>query len=65
VRNKRARKCLKWKELIIEIQSTWNLKIKLIPAVIRVTKNISKSFRKYLSSLPGNHDIKGYRKQPY
>jgi hypothetical protein len=40
-------------------------KNKITPAVIRVTKNISKLFRKYLSSLPGNHDIKDQRKQPY
>ena len=43
----------------------WNVKTKLITAVIKATENISKSFRKCLSSLPGNRDIKGYRKQPY
>jgi hypothetical protein len=33
-------------------------KKKVIPAITRATGTISKSFRKYLSNIPGNYDIK-------
>jgi hypothetical protein len=29
------------------------------------TTTISKSFRKYLSNIPGKREIRNYRKQPY
>jgi hypothetical protein len=32
--------------------------------VIGATKTISKSTRKFLSSITGKHEIKNYRKQP-
>jgi hypothetical protein len=51
-------KILKCKDLIIEIQCMWNAKTKVPPVIIGATGTISKSFRKYLSSLPGKHDIK-------
>ena len=47
---KEAEKILKYKDLIIEIQRMWNVKIKLIPAIIGATGTISNSFRKYVSS---------------
>jgi len=47
---KEAEKILKYKDLIIEIQRMWNVKTKLIPAIIGATGTISKSFRKYVSS---------------
>jgi hypothetical protein len=34
----------------------------MIPAVIGATGTISKSFRKYVSDVPGNHDIKELQK---
>jgi hypothetical protein len=49
---KEAEKILKYKDLIIEIQSMWNLKTKVIPVIIGATGTISKSFRKYLISVP-------------
>jgi hypothetical protein len=33
----------------------WNVKIRVIPVIIGATGTISKSFRKYVSSIPGNH----------
>jgi hypothetical protein len=40
----------------------WNVKTNVIPVIIGATGNISKSFRKYLSNVPGIHEV---RKQPY
>jgi hypothetical protein len=34
----------------------------VIPAIIGETGTISKSFRKYLSNLPGRHEIKELQK---
>jgi len=36
----------------------WNVKTKVIPVIIGVTGTISKSFRKYVSNIPGNHEVK-------
>ena len=37
----------------------WNVKTKVIPGMIGVTGSISKSSRKYLSNIPGMHEIEG------
>jgi hypothetical protein len=55
---KEAEKILKYKNLIIEIKRMWNVKTKVMPVIIGATGTISKSFRKYFSSIPGKHDIK-------
>jgi hypothetical protein len=39
----------------------WNVKTKVIP-VIGATETISKSFRKYMSNIPGNHEVKELHK---
>jgi hypothetical protein len=62
---KETEKILKYKDLIIEIQRMWNVKAKVIPVILGATGTISKSFRKYVSNIPGNHDVRNYRKQPY
>jgi len=36
----------------------WNVQTKLIPVIIGATGTISKSFRKYMSNVPGNHEVK-------
>jgi hypothetical protein len=36
----------------------WNVKTKVILLVIGTTGTISKSFRKYLSNIPGKHQVK-------
>jgi hypothetical protein len=40
----------------------WNVKTKVMPVIIRATGTISISFRKYLSSITGKHDIKELQK---
>jgi hypothetical protein len=59
---KEAEKILKYKGLIIEIQRMWNVKTKVTPVKIGATGTTSKSFRKYLSSVPGKRDIKELQK---
>jgi len=59
---KEAEKILKYKDLIIEIQRMWNVKTKVIPVIIGATGTVSKSFRKYASNIPGNHEVKELQK---
>ena len=40
----------------------WNVKTKVIPVIIDATGTISKSFRKYMSNIPGNHGVKELQK---
>jgi hypothetical protein len=49
---KEAGKILKYKDLTIEIQRMWN-----VPVIIGATGTISKLFRKYVSDIPGNHEV--------
>jgi hypothetical protein len=62
VKKKGAEKILKYKDLTIEIQNMWNVKPNMIPVIIGTTETISKSFRKYLSKIPGKHEIKELQK---
>jgi hypothetical protein len=55
---KEAEKILKYKDLPIEIQRMW-IVTKVIPGA---TQTISKSFRKYVSNIPGNHEVKELQK---
>ena len=59
---KEAEKILKYKDLTIEIQRMWNVKTKMIPVIIGTTGTISKSFRKYVSNIPGKHEVKELQK---
>jgi hypothetical protein len=59
---KEAHKILKYKDLTIEIQRMWNVKTKVIPIIIGATGTISKSFRKYVSNIPGKHEVKELQK---
>jgi len=61
---KEAKKILKYKDLTIEIQRMWHVKIKVIPVIIIIgaTGIISKSFRKYVSNIPGKHEVKEVQK---
>ena len=59
---KAAEKILKYKDLTTEIQRMWNVKTKVIPVIIGATGTISKSFRKYVSNIPGNHEVKELQK---
>jgi hypothetical protein len=40
----------------------WNVKTKVAPVIIGATGTISKSFRKYLSSVPEKHEDKELQK---
>jgi heme-degrading monooxygenase HmoA len=40
----------------------WNIKTTMIPVKIGATGTISKSFRKYVSNIPGNHEVKDLQK---
>ena len=55
---KEAEKILKYKDLTIEIQRVWNVKTKVIPVIIGATGTNSKTFRKYMSNIPGKHEVK-------
>jgi len=59
---KEAEKILKYTDLTIEIQRLWIVKTKVIPVIIGATGTISKSFRKYVSNIPGNHEVKELQK---
>jgi len=59
---KGAEKILKYKDLTIEIQCMWNVKTKVIPVIIGATGTISKSFGKYVSYIPGKHEVKELQK---
>jgi len=55
---KEAEKTLKYKELTIEVQRMWTVKPNVIPVIIWATGSISKSFRKYVSNIPGKYEVK-------
>jgi len=59
---KETEKILKYKDLTIEIQRMWKVKTKVIPVIIEATGTISKSFRKYVSNIPGKHEVKELQK---
>jgi len=59
---KEAEKILKYKDLTTEIQPMWNVITNVIPVIIGATGTISKSFRKYVSNIPGSHEVKELQK---
>ena len=60
--NKESEKILKYKDFTVEIQRMWNVKTKVIPVIVGATWTISKSSRKYVSNIPGNHEVKELQK---
>jgi ribosomal protein L17 len=62
VTKNKAEKILKYKDLTTDIQHMWNVKTKVKPVIIGAAGNISKSFRKYVSNIPGNHEVKELQK---
>jgi hypothetical protein len=40
----------------------WNVKTRGIQVITGATGTISKSFRKYVNDIPGNHDVKELQK---
>jgi len=49
-------------KIIIIIKCMWNMKTKMILVIIGATGTISKSFRKYVGNIPGNHEVKEPKK---
>jgi len=59
---KEADKILKYEDLTTEIQRMWNVNTKVIPVIIGATGTVSKSFRKYVSNIPGKREMKELQK---
>ena len=59
---KEAENILKYKDLTIEIQRMWNVKTNVIPVNTGATETASKLFRKYVSNIPGKHEVKELQK---
>jgi hypothetical protein len=59
---KEAENILKYKDLTIEIQRMWNIRTRVIRVIIGATGTISKSFRKYVSNIQGNHEVRELQK---
>jgi len=59
---KEDEKSLKYKDLTIEIQHMCNVKTRVIPVIIGATGTISESFRKYVSNISGNYEVKKLQK---
>ena len=58
----KTEKILKYTDLTIEIKRMWNVKTRVIPVIIGATGIISKSFRKYVRNIPGNHEVRELQK---
>jgi hypothetical protein len=50
------------KDLTIDVQLMWNIRRVIIPVITGPTGTISKSFRKYLSNILGQHEVKELQK---
>jgi hypothetical protein len=48
--------------IIIIIIIMWTVKTRVIPVIIGATETISKSFRRYVNSIPGNHEVRELQK---
>jgi len=59
---KEAGKILKYKDLTIEMQRMCNVRTKVVPVILGATGTISKSFRKYVSNIPGENEVKELQK---
>jgi hypothetical protein len=57
VTEKEAEKILKYEDLTIEMQRMWNVKTKVIPVIMGANGTISELFRKYVSNIPGKHEV--------
>jgi len=65
VSKKETERIVKYKDLTIEIQRMWNVKAKVLPVIIGATGTISKLFRKYVSNIPGKHEVKELPKKSH
>jgi hypothetical protein len=54
---KEAEKIVRYKDLAIEIQRMWNVEPTVIPVIAGETGSITRAFIKYLSNIPGKHEM--------
>ena len=54
---KEAEKILKYKDLALEIQRIWNVKVKVIPVIIGTTRTVPESLRQHLRNMAAKHAI--------
>jgi len=54
---KEAEKKLKYNSLCIEIQRMWDLKCTILPVIIGASGIVTRSLKKNLETIPGNHSI--------
>jgi ribosomal protein L17 len=59
---KEAEDILKYKDLTTETENTRNVKTKVVQIITVATRTTPKSFRKYMSHIPGKHKIKELQK---
>jgi hypothetical protein len=57
VTKKEAEKVIKYEDPTVEIKRMWNAKTKVIPTIMVVTGEISKSFRKHIRNIREVHEI--------
>ena len=50
------------KSLCIEIQRMWNLKCTIVPVIIGATGIVTRSLKKHLETIRGNHSIDSLQK---
>jgi hypothetical protein len=55
---KGAEKVLKYMDLTTEIRRMWDVKSRVIRVIIGATGTNSKSFRKYVRTIPENHEVR-------
>ena len=60
--NNNKAEILKYKDHTLQIQRMWNVKTKVIPVIIGAIGTVSESFRKYVSNIPGKHEVKELQK---
>jgi hypothetical protein len=60
--SRETEKIIKYTFHTTEMEHMWNIKTTVIPVIKGATETISKSFRKYLSNIPGKHNIKELQK---
>jgi RNase P/RNase MRP subunit POP5 len=48
--------------MTIKLQRMWNAQSRVIPVITGVTGTISRSLKKYVSTVPGNHEVRELQK---
>jgi hypothetical protein len=62
---KEAEKILKYKDLIIEIQSMWNMKGRMIPVIIGTNRTFTKYSDNNRATYRESTKLRNHKKKPY